>query len=121
MSRSRWAEETVTSDFSVVFTSVKSPLTVTVEGARSGSIVTVFAFPEDATLWYAGSRRTVARMAGDAPTVFSNLPPGDYLVAAIADIGPDALTAGDARFLERLARSRRAVRLSEGKPAGGQR
>ena len=95
-------EETVTSDVSVVFTSVKTPLTVTVEDARSGAIVTVFAFPEDATLWHAGSRRTVARTAGDTPTVFSNLPPGDYLVAAIADIGPDALTAGDSTFLERL-------------------
>lgn len=110
-------EETVTSDFSVVFTSVKSPLTITVDGAQSGSIATVFAFPEDATLWYAGSRRTVARMAGDATTVFNNLPPGDYLVAAITDIGPDALTAGDLRFLERLRPLAQSVRLPEGKPA----
>ena len=111
------AEETVMSDLTVVFTSVKTPLTVTVEGARSGAIVTVFAFPEDATLWHAESRRTVARMAGDAPTVFSNLPPGDYLVSAVADVSPDAITSGDARFLERLRPLAEKIALTDGKAA----
>jgi hypothetical protein len=108
-------EETVTSDLSVVFTSVKTPLTVTVEGARSGSIVTIFAFPEDVTLWHAESRRTVASLASDSPTVFSSLPGGDYLVAAVTDIGPNALTPYDPTFMERLRPLAQRVQLSEGK------
>ena len=78
--------------------------------------MTVLAFPEDATLWHAESRRTVARMAGDAPTVFSNLPPGDYLVSAVADVGPDTITSGDARFLERLRPLAEKVALTDGRP-----
>ena len=109
-------EETVTPEVSAVFTSVKTPLTVTVEGVRSGSIVTIFVFPEDATLWHADSRRTVARLASDSSTVFSDLPGGDYLVAAITDIGPDALTPFDPAFLDRLRPLARPVQLSDGSP-----
>ena len=108
-------EETVTSDLAVIFTSMKTPLSVAVQGARSGSIVTIFVFPDDPTLWHADSRRTAASLATDSPTVFSSLPSGDYLVAAITDIGPDALAPDTPRFLERLRPLGQRVQLSEGR------
>ena len=108
-------EENVIGDVSVVFTSSKTPMTVTIDGARPNSTVAIVAFPEDSTLWHAGSRRITARLAGGTPTVLTNLPAGDYLVAAVADVSPDALTAGELKLLERLRAGARKAELVEGK------
>jgi hypothetical protein len=112
-----FGEETVTSDVRVVFTSIGSPLTVTLEQPLPESIVTVFVFPEDSSLWYAGSRRMVALTAIRGRVVFDALPPGEYLAAAIVGISPDALKAGDARLLEQLRPLAQNVQLVERTPA----
>jgi hypothetical protein len=112
-----FGEETVTSDVSVVFTSEKTPLTVTLEQAKPGSVVTVFVFPEDASLWHAGSRRTVARVATRDAVVIDQLPPGEYLVAAVADVSPDVLKAEDGTFLAQLRAGAQRVQLADRTPS----
>ena len=71
----------------------------------------VLAFSADRQHWFAGSRRTrTARPASDGRYVFTDLPPGDYFLAALEDVEPKQL--GDPAFLAQAQAA--AVRVSVG-------
>ncbi len=99
---------------SVVFTEVKSALSITVERApRSGS-ATIAVFPHDPAMWHAQSRRTEFRAVDTESIVLESLPPGDYLVVAVADVAPSSFNAADVKLLERLRPLAEHVQLIEG-------
>jgi len=101
-------------DVSVVFTTVTSPLTIAVAHARGSVSAAVAVFPQDPALWHARSPRILFRPAGETPVILEWLPPGDYFVAAIADVAARTLSAGDRPLLERLRAIAEPVRLVEG-------
>jgi hypothetical protein len=73
----------------------------------------IIAFPSDAALWRAGSRRVkTARPATDGAFVIRDLPPGDYLIAALTDVTPSDWN--DPNFLRRAAAGGVPVTLGEG-------
>jgi hypothetical protein len=73
----------------------------------------VIAFPADRTLWHPGSRRVQAvRPATDGRFILSNLPPGDYLVAALVDVGPNEWN--NPAFLAEIAPAGVRLTLGEG-------
>jgi hypothetical protein len=73
----------------------------------------VIAFPADRALWRAGSRRVVsARPGTDGAFAVRDLPPGNYLLAAVTDVEPADLD--DVSFLEQLATASVKVTLGDG-------
>jgi hypothetical protein len=73
----------------------------------------VAVFPADRALWRWQSRRiTSARTGSDGRWILKDLPPGDYLVAALVDLDPDDLL--DAAILESLAPSAVKTSLGDG-------
>ena len=77
---------------------------------------TVIAFPVDHRFWFPQSRRVVVRQAGrDGVFVFglaAGLPPGEYYVAALPDLGPGEQF--DSVLLGELAKTAERVRLADG-------
>lgn len=73
----------------------------------------IVVFPATPALRVPGSRRIQAvRPATDGRFVAANLPAGDYLIAALADVMPNEWN--DATFLDRVAPSAIKVALGEG-------
>ena len=73
----------------------------------------VVAFSTDRANWKAGSRRTAsARPATNGRFVLSDLPAGEYLIAALTDLDPVDL--GDPEFLAQVAAAGVKVELREG-------
>ena len=73
----------------------------------------VIAFPADRALRVSGSRRIRStRPASDGQFRFTDLPPGDYIVAALTDV--DMKDLGDAAFLESIASAGLKLTLNEG-------
>jgi hypothetical protein len=73
----------------------------------------VIAFPADPALRVTGSRRIRStRPSSDGQFRFTDLPPGDYLVAALTDV--DMKDLGDAAFLESVSSGGVKLSLSEG-------
>ena len=73
----------------------------------------VVAFSPDRTTWQSGSRRSLsARPATDGSFMFSDLPAGEYFIAALRDFDP--LEWQDAAFLAQVAPSAIKVTLAEG-------
>ena len=73
----------------------------------------VIVFPADRALRVNGSRRIRStRPASDGQYRFTDLPPGDYVVAALTDV--DMKDLGDAAFLESVASAGLKLTLSEG-------
>ena len=79
----------------------------------------VVVFPADRGLWATGSlqsiyerRVTERRPATDGRFVFEGLPPGDYLLAAVAHLDPAGWRT--AEFLESLVARAARVSLAEG-------
>jgi uncharacterized protein (DUF2141 family) len=73
----------------------------------------VVAFSADRANWLPGSRRSLsARPATDGSFVFSDLPAGEYFIAALSDLDP--LEWQDAAFLAQVAPSAIKVTLAEG-------
>jgi hypothetical protein len=73
----------------------------------------IVVFPATPALRVPGSRRIQAvRPATDGRFVAANLPAGDYLIAALADVMPNEWN--DPKFLDRLAPSAIKVALGEG-------
>jgi len=72
----------------------------------------VAVFPADRSLWAASRRIRSARPASDGQFTFKDLPAGDYLAAALADLDPASLN--DSSFLEQLVAASVKVTLAEG-------
>ncbi len=88
----------------LTFTDTPTELSGTLHSA-SGQPTTdyyVLLMPEDRTLWRTKSRRIVsARPSTNGRFVFTNVPAGSYLLAALTDL--DALDLLDVSFLEQIA------------------
>ena len=70
-------------------------------------------FPTDRTLWLPSARRILSTRADTTGRwLLRDLPPGDYLVVALTDLGPDELA--DPAFLEQLVPSALKVTVSDG-------
>jgi hypothetical protein len=72
----------------------------------------IVVFPADRALWAATRRIRSARPASDGQFTFKDLPAGDYLAAALADLEPANLS--DPSFLEQLVGASVKVSLGEG-------
>jgi hypothetical protein len=73
----------------------------------------VIAFPADRALRVSGSRRIRStRPASDGQFRFADLPPGDYVLAALTDV--DMKDLGDAAFLDSVAAAGLKLSLNEG-------
>jgi uncharacterized protein (DUF2141 family) len=70
-------------------------------------------FPTDRSLWLRGTRRLKAvRPSTSGAFVFRNLPPGDYFLAALADLDPEEWQ--EATFLTQVESAAVRVTLAEG-------
>ncbi|PYR58707.1 MAG: hypothetical protein DMF85_09980 [Acidobacteria bacterium] len=97
----------------VTFIDAGAEIAGTVQDAdgRAAPEVTVVAFPADKAYWNPQSRRVQStRPAADGAYVL-RLPPGDYLVVALADIEPGETS--DPRFLQQLVPGSMKVTLGE--------
>lgn len=73
----------------------------------------VIAFSTDRTQWKSGSRRSMsARPATDGSFLFTDLPAGEYFIAALSDLDP--LEWQDAAFLTQVIPAAIKVTLAEG-------
>jgi hypothetical protein len=88
---------------------------LTATGERVAGLFIV-AMPADRSLWQPGSRRIRAVRSGtDGAWTIRDLPPGEYLVAALSDVADDDLR--DPTFLEALAASAVRVTVGDSAPA----
>ena len=72
-------------------------------------------FPANRELWTPQSRRVkFVRPADDGTFGFRDLPAGEYLMAALADLDPPALD--DPAFLDQLLGASVKVRINDGQP-----
>jgi protocatechuate 3,4-dioxygenase beta subunit len=73
----------------------------------------VILFSSDRTFWISQSRRILsARPASDASYTIRNIPPGDYLVAAVDDVEPGEWF--DPAFLQRLVSAAAKISIADG-------
>jgi hypothetical protein len=73
----------------------------------------IVVFPTDKALQHGGQRRVRSTRAGtDGAYAFADLPPGNYLMAALTDLEPDDMF--DPTFFDALAASAVSVSLAEG-------
>jgi hypothetical protein len=73
----------------------------------------VIVLAADRSMWLRGSRRQVSvRPASDGQYSVRNLPPGEYLIAAVTDM--DIADLSDTAFLEMLVPAAMKVTLREG-------
>ena len=80
---------------------------------RATSAITVLVFPTNPAWWGETSRRVrVQRPGTDGKYSFVDLPPGDYVLAAVTDMEPDAW--GDPAFLRSLVVGGVRVTIGEG-------
>jgi hypothetical protein len=80
---------------------------------RATSAITVLVFPTNPAWWGATSRRVrVQRPGTDGKYAFVDLPPGDYVLAAVTDMEPDAWR--DPAFLRSLVAGGVPVTIGEG-------
>ena len=80
---------------------------------RATSAITVLVFPTNPAWWGATSRRVrVQRPGSDGKYSFVDLPPGDYVLAAVTDMEPDAWRDPD--FLRSLVAGGVQVTIGEG-------
>ena len=98
----------------LTFTDTPTELSGTLQSA-SGQPTTdyyVLLMPEDRALWRARSRRIVsARPSTTGRFLFTNVPAGSYLLAALTDL--DALDLLDMSFLEQIAPAGVKVSIGE--------
>jgi hypothetical protein len=102
-------------DAIVTFTDRLAELSGTFQNDAGAPAVdfTVVVFPRSRELWDAGARRIRAtRPATTGRFTFANLPPGDYLLAALTDVQTGEWL--DPAFLEQLVAGAVAVAIAEG-------
>jgi protocatechuate 3,4-dioxygenase beta subunit len=74
---------------------------------------TIIVFAADNRFWTAPTRRVKSTRPGtDGKFTVSNLPPGEYRVAAVVDVSPTEIT--DPQFLEQLVAASVKITLAEG-------
>jgi hypothetical protein len=110
-------DESTVGDLAVTVTNTRAPLTVELEGLPQKVSTTVAVFRADPARWHA--RALTATAVGDsgASVTVDTLPPGDYLVVALANVAMRTLDLRDTALLEKLKPVAREVRLIEGSPA----
>jgi hypothetical protein len=110
-------DESTVGDLAVTVTNTPAPLTVELEASPQKVSATVAVFRADPARWHA--RAVTATAVGDsgASVTVDTLPPGDYLVVALANVAVRSLDLRDTALLERLKPLAREVRLIEGAPA----
>jgi hypothetical protein len=92
--------------------------TLTHASGAASSDETVIVFPADRALWYQGSRRiAITRPAADGVFSFggpgvTSLPPGEYLMAAVVDLGRDEQF--DPSFLAALVPAAARITIAPG-------
>jgi uncharacterized protein (DUF2141 family) len=80
---------------------------------KSMSEYTILAVSTDNRFWQPGSRRIqTTRASGDGHYTFRNIPPGDYMIAAVTDF--ESGTQYDPEFLKELAGASMRVTLTDG-------
>jgi Carboxypeptidase regulatory-like domain len=105
-------------DVTIVMTDDAPEIAGAVHDAKGGLVrnCSVIAFPVDRELAFPQSRRIAVRQCGEnGQFVFglaAGLPPGEYYVAALPDLGPNEQF--DSVLLEELARSAARVTLAAG-------
>ena len=73
----------------------------------------IVVFPADQKYWLPGTRRIQSQRPGaDGHFKFQNLPPGDYLIAAVTDVEPGEWF--DPKFLAQLVPASTKIQLNEG-------
>lgn len=103
------------SDASVTFADRLAQLSGAIQSAAGAAVnaFTVILFPADQALWTPQSRRIQAQKpAADGAFTFRNLPPGDYLLAAIDDVETNEWF--DPSFLQRLLPTAMKTAIAEG-------
>ncbi len=98
----------------VTFTDRMARLTGTLQNAAGAAApaYTIIVFPSSSTLWMPQSRRIqTVRPSVDGAFSFSNLPPGDYYLAAVDDVEPGAWF--DPSFLQQLVPSSMKITIAE--------
>jgi hypothetical protein len=107
-----------THDVSILLTDDSPEIAGTARDAKGKPVhdCTVIAFSTDRRFWFPQSRRIVVRQSGeDGLFVFglaAGLPPGEYYVAALPDLGPGEQF--DSVLLGELAKTAERVRLADG-------
>ena len=105
-------------DVSILLTDDSPEIAGTARDAKGKPVhdCTVIAFSTDRRFWFPQSRRIVVRQSGeDGLFVFglaAGLPPGEYHVAALPDLGPGEQF--DSVLLGELAKTAGRVRLADG-------
>ena len=105
-------------DVSILLTDDSPEIAGTARDAKGKPVhdCTVIAFSTDRRFWFPQSRRIVVRQSGeDGLFVFglaAGLPPGEYYVAALPDLGPGEQF--DSVLLGELAKTAERVRLADG-------
>ena len=102
------------SDASITFADRLAQLSGAVQSAAGAAVntFTVILFPADQALWLPQSRRIQAQKpSADGAFTFRNLPPGDYLLAAIDDVDPNEWF--DPSFLQRLLPTAMKIAVAE--------
>jgi hypothetical protein len=105
-------------DVSILLTDDAPEIAGTARDAGSSPVAacTVIAFSTDKRFWFPQSRRIVVRQCGgDGLFVFglaAGLPPGEYYVAALPDLGPGEQF--DSVLLSELAKTAERVKLADG-------
>jgi len=97
----------------VTFTDHATSLSGRLQGAPVASGFTVVLFPDDRSLWLPRARRIQASIVStDGAYSFTNVPPGDYWIAAVTDAEPGEWF--DPAFLQRLLPSGTKLAIGEG-------
>jgi hypothetical protein len=102
-------------DLTVTFTDATQEIGGTLQDAtgRPAPDYTIIVFAENNQFWTTPSRRIrSARPGTDGRFTVTNLPPGEYRIAAVVDVAPNEIN--DPSFLEQLVPASIKVTLAEG-------
>jgi hypothetical protein len=102
------------SNATVTFTSLTQEVSGHLQDAsgRPATDFTIVLFPADRGVWTSTRRVKTARPGTDGQFVVSNVPTGDYRLAAVVDVAPGETS--DPSFLAEVLATSIAVTLSEG-------